>query len=415
MKVLWIVNMVLPDAAAELGVKTSFSGSWLIDPLKCISQDKEIELATMTYGYVEKKEVVTVNNVRHYVFPGAGKRLLFTSAKTEEDCQFVLDDFQPDLIHIYGTEYSVGYSMLKLEPKIPVLLTIQGILTHIAREYHAGLPWHTYYRLFTMKQLLRLKLPLLSEWLFRINARRERKVVSAVKYITGRTEHDREFIQQINPAVQYFRLNYNLREEFYQAKKWDPNCYVPHTIFTGAAGYPLKGLHKLIDAVAQVKEQYPDVQLIVPGNSTDYQSSGGYERYLRRKIRKLDMESNVQFVGRRTAKEMIALLQTAHVYAFPSAYDTDSLSLCEAQLLGVPTVASKRGGSEYLVDDQRTGLCYDFEDTEALAESICSLFADNELCQRLSQNAIRTASERHNREINTAEQIALYWKLKKEV
>ena len=128
MKILWVVNMVLPDAAEALGVKTSFSGSWLVDPLKKLSEDPNVELATVTYGYVDKPQIIVVNRVKHYIFPGAGKRLLFYSKKTLADCRFVLEDFQPELIHIYGTEYSIGYGILKLNPDVPVLLTIQGML-----------------------------------------------------------------------------------------------------------------------------------------------------------------------------------------------------------------------------------------------------------------------------------------------
>ena len=76
-----------------------------------------------------------VNGVKHYIFPGGGKRLLFTSKKTMDDCRHVLQDFQPDVIHLHGTEYSIAYSMVKLQPKQPILLTIQGILTRIAQEY----------------------------------------------------------------------------------------------------------------------------------------------------------------------------------------------------------------------------------------------------------------------------------------
>ncbi len=411
MKVLWIVNMVLPDAAKALGINTSFSGSWLVDPQKSLSQDENVELATMTYGYVEKKEIVTVNNVRHYIFPGAGKRLLFTSAKTEDDCRFVLEDFKPDLIHIYGTEYSVGYSILKTAPSVPVLLTVQGILSYISKAYHAGLPWYTYYRLFTAKQLFKLKLPVFSELLYAQNARREKKVIRGVKYVSGRTEHDRQYITAVNPNAQYFRLNYNLREEFYQAAKWTPDTYTPHTIFTGAASYPLKGLHQLLDALAQVKKTYPDVKLMVPGNSADYCSSNGYERYLWRKIRKLGLTENVEFIGRKTAEEMAQNLQKAHIYVFPSAYDTDSLSLCEAQLIGTPVIASKRGGSTYLVEDGHSGLCYDYEDKDKLAELICRLFDNKVLCTELSQNAIKQAQQRHDRQKNVEDQIQLYYDL----
>lgn len=408
MKILWIVNMVLPDAAKALGVKTSFSGSWLVDPLKKLSEAPDVELATMTYGYVEKPEVITVNRVRHYVFPGAGKRLLFNSKKTLTDCRHVLEDFQPELIHIYGTEYSVGYSMLKIEPKVPVLLTIQGILTYICREYRAGLPGHTYHRLFTARELLRLKLPLLSEILFRKNAKRERWVVQNAQYISGRTAHDQAFAASMNPQAKYFRLNYNLREEFYLAEKWDGEKCTPHTIFTGAATYPLKSLHMLLSALALVKTRYSDVKLFVPGNHTTYREANGYERYLFRQIRRLGLQDNVEFIGRKSGQEMIHCLQMANVYVMPSAYETDSLSLCEAQMLGVPAIASVRGGSGEIIQDKFSGFCYNFTDYPLLAERICQLFESRELCMTLSENAKAQAQQRHDREKNVQDQLALY-------
>ena len=68
-------------------------------------------------------------------------------------------------------------------------------------------------------------------------------------------------MQSINPELKYYRLNYNLRPEFYDTEKWDWKKMKPHTIYTGAATYSLKGLHILIDALRIVKLKYPDVQL----------------------------------------------------------------------------------------------------------------------------------------------------------
>ncbi len=408
MKVLWVVNMVLPDAAEALGVKTSYSGSWLIDPLKKLSETPYVEMATITYGFVDKPQIITVNNVRHYIFPGAGKRLLFNSKKTLVDCRYVLDDFKPDLIHIYGTEYSIGYSMLKLQPSQPVLVTIQGILTYISREYRGGLPACKYHKLFTVREAMRLKLPLFSELLFRKNAKRERWVLAHAKYVSGRTAHDRAFAAASNPKAKYFQINYNLREDFYTAKKWDQETCEPHTIFTGAATYPLKGLHGLLDALALVKMRHPDVKLYVPGNHTTYKAGNGYERYLFRKIRKLGLQDNVVFVGRKSGQEMIQHLQRANVYVLPSSYDTDSLSLCEAQLLGVPVIASMRGGSGELVQDKVSGFCYNYADYPLLAERICQLFEDKALAKTLSENGIRQAECRHAREKNVQKQVELY-------
>ncbi len=49
---------------------------------------------------------------------------------------------QPDLVHIHGTEYAPGYEMLKVCGDVPVLLTIQGILRRISKEYYGGLTFN---------------------------------------------------------------------------------------------------------------------------------------------------------------------------------------------------------------------------------------------------------------------------------
>ena len=165
MKILWVLNMVMPEAAKALGIQTSFSGGWLIDYMRCLAEDPDMELATMTYAGVKEPIIETVNGVKHYIFPGGGKRLLFTSKKTLDDCRYVIDTFKPDLIHLHGTEYSIAYSMVKLQPKQPILLTIQGILTRISQEYRAGLPLWAFCTAATCKQWLRLKTPITSQQL----------------------------------------------------------------------------------------------------------------------------------------------------------------------------------------------------------------------------------------------------------
>ena len=218
-------------------------------------------------------------------------------------------------------------------------------------------------------------------------------------------------ITKTNPEAHYIQINYNLREEFYRAKKWSGKDCIPYTVFTGAGTYPLKGLHKLVDALAIVKERYPQVKLQVPGNHIHYQESSGYERYLHRKIKKLNLSEQVEFLGRKSAEEMAQCLQKANVYAFPSAYDTDSLSLCEAQMIGTPIVASRTGGSPYLVEDGHSGFCYDYEDHHKLAELICRLFEDQALCRQISENEIRQAEQRHAREENVQKLMQTYQQL----
>ena len=82
MKVLWILNMVLPNVARQIGKRTSSSGGWLVDFCNRLSHDPNFEVATFTYADIKDKLDVCVDGIRNFIFPGAGRRLLFTSKKT---------------------------------------------------------------------------------------------------------------------------------------------------------------------------------------------------------------------------------------------------------------------------------------------------------------------------------------------
>lgn len=399
-KILWVLNMVMPEAAQALGMKTSFSGGWLIDYMRCLAEDPEMELATMTYANVPEPIAKTVNGVKHYIFPGGGKRLLFTSKKTLKDCRYVLDDFQPDLIHLHGTEYSIAYSMVKLQPKQPILLTIQGILTRISQEYKGGMSWLQFSKASTWKQWMRLNAPPFAQMLFKKNAKRERYVLQNVTRVTGRTTWDKAVMQSINPKLQYYRLNYNLRPEFYTEKAWQYETMEPHTVYTGAATYSLKGLHILIQAMALVKSKYPDAKLYIPGNNTSYKSSNGYERYIRKMIDKAGLTENVVFAGRKSAEEVVDALTNANICVVPSAMEGASATVCEAMMIGTPAICAFRGGMTDLLKDGISGFTYDFPEYPVLAERICQLFEDEALCRQFSQLAQQDAQKRHDRTVN---------------
>lgn len=400
MRVLWVLNMMLPDAAKAVGSTTSASGTWLLDYVNSIKSDDEIQLATMTYATVSEKKIVTVDGIRHYVFPGGGKKLLFSSKQTGRDCQWVIDDFKPDIIHLHGTEYAMAKAMVDLQPKEPMLLTIQGILTRISKEYRAGLSGRELMGISTWKQWLRMKTPFAMERLYRKNAKRERYVLQRVNRVTGRVDWDKAVMLSINPALKYDRLNYNVPPVYYDAEKWNIETMEPHSVYTGSATYPLKGLHVLIRALELVKAKYPDVKLYVPGNNTSYKSSNGYERYIRKLIDQAGLTENVEFVGRKNPAGIVELLQKANVCVLPSAMEGASASLREAMMIGTPSICAFRGGMVDLIQDKTSGFCYDFPEYPVLADRICRLFEDKELCIRFSQNAIQDAEERHARQKN---------------
>ena len=221
MRVLWIVNMVFPDAAKALGRETSSSGGWLLDLAASIAGSDDIEVATMTYYGGKEYKDITVSNIRHFIFPGGGKRLLFDNPQTVSDCRKVVNEFKPDLIHIHGTEYAPAFAILEAAPHIPKILTIQGIIKRISEEYYGGLSVKTLLKTIRFSDIIKMKTPFGYKMLYTRNAKREIKVLKNVKYVTGRTDWDKATMLSINPYLTYFRCNYNLREAFYNSPKWN--------------------------------------------------------------------------------------------------------------------------------------------------------------------------------------------------
>ena len=61
MKILWITNMLLPDAAEYLGVGTGSSGTWMIDISQKLSQAENVELAHEFINYILEYEIAYAN------------------------------------------------------------------------------------------------------------------------------------------------------------------------------------------------------------------------------------------------------------------------------------------------------------------------------------------------------------------
>ena len=416
MRILWIVNIVFPDAAHELGMGTSASGGWLLDLAASISSFENIELATLTYYGGNEYKDITVNKIRHFIFPGGGKRLLFDNPRTVQDCRKIVDEFKPDLIHIHGTEYAHALAILEAASHVPTILTIQGILKRISEEYYGGLSFKELMRTLRFKDIVKMKTVFNYKLLYTKNAKREQKILKTVKYVTGRTDWDKATMLSINPDLVYFRCNYNLCDAFYKSDKWNITKIQRHKVVTGASGYSLKGLHVLLRAIQIVKQKYPDVKLHVPGgkaNAGKLIVVNGYTNYLKKLLVQLDIEENVVFDGILTPQKVAENLLSANLCVLPSAMEGASATVREAMMVGTPVICSHRGGMTDLITDGVNGFTYDFPEYPLLAYRIMELFEDDELAMRFSEASVERAEVRHDREKNPKDMMKIYGEILK--
>lgn len=325
-----------------------------------------------------------------------------------------LQDFSPDVIHIWGTEYSYSLAMANACEQEGMLsrtvVSIQGLCGPYARHYSEGLPESTR-RSFTLRDVLRWDNIALQQRKFVLRGEMERQTLEKVPYAIGRTDWDRACALEINPNIRYRFCNETLREEFYTGQ-WSYDCCRKHRIFASNRLYPVKGFHYLLEALAQVKKKYPDAAVSVVGpdllNGKDWLHIDGYELYLKKLARKYHLEDSLKFLGYLSAEQMKQAFLDANVFCLPSTIENSPNSLGEAMLLGVPCIASDVGGVANLMSHGTEGFVYQSTAPYMLSAYIQQVFAMEEEAAELGAAAHRHAARTHDPKINLEQLLAIY-------
>ena len=90
-------------------------------------------------------------------------------------------------------------------------------------------------------------------------------------------------------------------------------------------------------------------------------------------IKKFNLKDCVTFTGNLNAEEMKREYLRSNVFVCPSSIENSPNSLAEAQILGVPVLASQVGGIPDMMQGDEEHL-YRFEEIEMLAQKITELF-----------------------------------------
>lgn len=327
----------------------------------------------------------------------------------------IIKDFNPDIIHLNGTEFSLGLEMISANgKKLPIVASIQG-LAFVCSRYNQGYisAWK-FLKHYSLRDILKNENQFQRNALMKKRGKLEIETLESINHVIGRTDWDKTHVSLINIGIKYHFCNETLREVFYYADKWNYNRCNKHTIFCSNGSMPLKGVHFLLQALFFVKKIYPDVQLRIAGPDVLSNKLSvklkltSYQNYLKSLIRKLSLENDVQFLGFLNQDEMVEEYQRCNVYVLPSCIENSPNSLGEAQLLGVPCISSICGGTPDFIEDGVDGLLYRCEEYEMLADKICFIFGHPDKAARMGKNAIYKAEIRHDALNNAKKMLQIY-------
>lgn len=411
MKVLWITNTIFPVACKELGLPSPFVGGWMYSGAEyLIKAFKNIELGVASLYQGKTLKTMDSDGITYFLLPQSTSKHLYDT-KLESFWEKVKNQFMPDIVHIHGTEYPHGLAYVNACGDKHVVVSIQGLVSIIERYYYGGITKKDLWRNMTFRDLIRRDSIFKQHLRMQKRGEYEKSLIKKVQHIIGRTSWDKTHVWTINPRTNYHFCNETLRSEFYKHEWKHSNC-VKHQIFLSQSNTPLKGLQQAVRALPLILDHFPDTKIYIAGR--DFIKSkkawrlNSYEKYIRFLMKATGVTEKIIFTGALPEKEMCEKYLESNVFVCPSSIENSSNSIGEAQLLGVPCVASFVGGGADMITNEKTGLLYRFEEVEMLAEAICRIFSDIDFANTLSKNGKIAAIQRHKREDNTQNLNSIY-------
>ena len=415
MKILWLTGTVLPYVADKTGLRASKEGTWLKILSDRLTESRDIEFVSVFAS--DRKRLICGKDSRCTWYGFYTPRVPETRYNKRREILFgkIIERERPDIIHIWGTEYSFAAEMINAaHGRTPAVISIQGIISECAEKYTYKLP-RDVVKGYTIHDLIRMDNIAAQQRRFRSRGRSEKEALKKAQYVIGRTAWDKKITKRINPAVKYYECEEILRPEFYSGQVWSYEACRKHSIFMSQAYYPIKGMHIALEIAAGLKKKYPDLRLYTTGrdaeckNISDHFRQNSYERYISKRIKELSLEDTVIYLGSLSAKDMLKQYLRANVYMQASILENSSNSLAEAMMTGVPAVASDVGGTISVAGECGRGMLFDIEDIDKAVTLIDGIFSNNPEDQDNTLEYARVYTlRRHNIDRVFSQYIACY-------
>lgn len=137
---------------------------------------------------------------------------------------------------------------------------------------------------------------------------------------------------------------------------------------------PIKGPGYFVEAAEEVAKKFTKTKFIVVGE-------GGLRQRLENQVEGMGLKDRFIFTGWR--EDIPEILSIMDILVLPSLNEAVGIVLIEAQVLGVPVVATNVGGIPEIVIDGMNGILIPPRDPQALAQAVVKLLKDEALRRKM--------------------------------
>lgn len=148
-----------------------------------------------------------------------------------------------------------------------------------------------------------------------------------------------------------------------------------------------KGQYLVIDAVKQLLREGKNVQALIVGHAMEED----YLEKLKLDVAREGLEEKIIFTG--FTREAQKLMQLLDVLVLATDRETFGLVLIEAMACEIAVIGTNNAGPLEIIDDNETGMLFEKNSSESLAEKIDQLYQDEALKKRISHAGKAKADE----------------------
>ena len=265
-------------------------------------------------------------------------------------------ELQADIVHVVGVRRPLPLFALVLARK----LHIPCLMTFVGGDVAEGPIWEEH-KIDSMNSIAQADgYSAYSESIVD-DARRVANVLGPVSVI--KTGLDLNKIQNIEPY----------------------NSQFPYIISARRLVYD-KGVDILINAFDSVSKKYPDLKLLIAGE-------GEEEENLKKLTCKLGLQDKIVFIGTIPLEQLYAYMKGAIAHICPSRSEGGGNVNIEASACGCIPIGSNIGGISEYIKDNETGLLFESENSDDLAQKIIKVLHNDGTNDKLIKNGLAFARD----------------------
>lgn len=179
--------------------------------------------------------------------------------------------------------------------------------------------------------------------------------------------------------------NKNFKEKFnFQ------NISIIKILYVGRIEHKQKGVLHIPDIINELKKKNFKINMTIVGG-------GPSEDKLLNKIQILNLQNEINFIGKKNHNEVIEIMKENHIFLMPSYYEGHPIVLMEAMSYGlIPIVTNLPGHTDIVVKNKKNGFLCDINNINTFTTIIIKILSKKYNLKILSNNAWETINNEFN-------------------